>query len=276
MHKKVYIVIIIILVLITVTVFFVYRDRLSSVDDEPTGSTNNQGSGNSSNEIYSDRYLVIGTYSAWVMDSNNEWSRVNSNSNINNAGYLDVFINNQYIGLHRLYSGMYWNLYDENDDYVDYDGSLLALSTDFEAEVPSYEMNSVDVNDLVTISSIVNRNVLVDELSINEKVNIDLDSNGIMDSIINVSNLDSLIDPQTYFNLVYLVLNNENIVLIHENVDVSDILNYPVYNLVSLINLNNESNLSIIIQKGYFSSAGRNGNILYQYENGEYIKTMVD
>ena len=103
---------------------------------------------------------------------------------------------------------------------------------------------------------------------------LDLDSNGIMDKVISLSNIFSEIDQSVYFNLLYVNLNGEIIVLEKELVNSANILVSPTYRIGYFINLLDSQYDSIFIQKGYFSNAGETTYLIYEYTDNTYSLTF--
>ena len=254
MSKKVPIIIIIVLVIFSLIVFLLFHNKEDDINKNING------------------YLVIDNYSTWHY-SKEKWNSVSKNNINDNA--LEVYINNKYYGEYTLKYGNIWNLFDANNNYVNYDGSLIAASKSLNLSVYNFEVSEVNSNDLSTIRKIINYNVDIDNLTTNEKVVVDLDNNGTYDGIISVSNLDSF-DEEKYFNLVYVVLNNEVKVLINKEVTAQNIYNEPIYNIKNIININNDLNKSFILQRGYFSEAGETGYILYSISDKNYQILMED
>ena len=245
MNKKVYIVLIVILVTISVGIYTLYYLSDSGEEENLNGNVDNPTLPSDPAEPQY-KMLVI------------------------------VYIDNQYLGSYKLKYGTIWNLFDNNNSYVEYSGKLLAYSENFIVNVPNYEITTVSENEIREITSILNHNINANTLSINEVVNIDLDFNGIDDKIVNVSNLDSLEDEQYYFNLCYVVLNGEIQTLILDNVEYKDILAYPVYEINYLLQYDNNNYYSIILQEGYFSNVGETQNNLYNLTDGNYSLIFSD
>lgn len=216
-------------------------------------------------------FLVINNYSVWYYNED-KWED-NYNQDFEEPMY--TYIDNIYKGNYYLKYGTTWNLFDSNGRYIDYNGYLIASSKSLKINPELFNIENVNSQDLYQISSYVNFNVSAEDLSINEKVSIDLDNNGYTDHIINVSNLDSN-DQYGYFNLLYVELNGNYQLLIKKNVDVKDVLEEPIYNIKAILNISGEQYKSVVVQKGYFSNAGNNGNIMFSYNNEKYVVSIED
>lgn len=263
MNKKVSIVIIGVLVCITGLLLLLHSEEDSSPkDNNPTEKP-----------TINYKYLVLDNISTWGYNEG-MWRKVGVNSLEDKE--LIVFDNNRYLGLYHLKYGTSWNLFDDNNNYVNYEGNLLAFSTDFDIAVKNITEAELTGNDIINISNFVGFDINYDDLSTIAIKAIDLDENGYIDKIISVSNLDAETDQSSYFNLVYLDINGKNEVLLKESVATKDLLIAPNYDILSVINIENEDFSSIILQKGYFSEAGKTENMLFKYENGKYTKTFED
>lgn len=250
MNKKVPIIIAVILFVIGIILYFVFRETKQE-------------------EVKLDiNYLVIGNESIWE-NKNNSWKKVTYND-VNNKK-LNVYIDNMYSGKYTLKYGKVWNLYD-NSGLVMYEDSFVAMS-DVNWDIVNINIDSISKEDLIYINSVLNSKYSLEDITLNEKVNVDFNNNGIIDTIINVGNLnrDGL---DKYFSLVYVIIDGKKEILINEDIDVKDNLNYPIYRINSLLRKNGLIN--IVLHKGYFSEAGTNGNRMYEIIDGKYELAIED
>lgn len=250
MNKKVPIIIAVILFVIGIILYFVFRETKQE-------------------EVKSDiSYLVIGNESIWE-NKNNSWKKI-TYDDVNNKKF-NVYIDNMYSGKYTLKYGKVWNLYD-NSGLVMYEDLFVAMS-DVNWDIVNINIDSISKEDLIYINSVLNSKYSLEDITLNEKVNVDLNNNGIIDTIINVGNLnrDGL---DKYFSLVYVIIDGKKEILINEDIDVKDNLNYPIYRINSLLRKNGLIN--IILHKGYFSEAGTNGNKMYKIIDGKYELAIED
>ena len=190
---------------------------------------------------------------------NNEISKTEE---INKDVLYNVYINNNYYEKTNL----------NNKKIDDYEGLLLAYSDNLNIIVKNADIDIIGNNDLQRINNIMGYNVNMNDLFVNESITLDLDNNGINDKIVNVSNLDFEKDQSIYFNLTYVILNNDiEQVLIKEIVPAREVLISPVYYFYSTFNINNDSHNNIILQKRHFSMSEKPESLIYKYENGKYV-----
>ena len=273
MNKNVSIVIIIILVAISVVFYAYYYVNRDLGEEENPGNNGNEGETPTEPVVIDYDMLVIDNISNWgYVDG--RWRTLDIDEIEDNE--FVVYVNHQYYGNYNLKYGTIWNLFDDNNSYVEYYGDLIAYSNDFNVVIPSYAVTNVTGVEISEITTILGHGFNSSTLSTNEVVNIDLDSNGIVDKIVNVSNLDSLEEEQYYFNLCYVVLNNEIQVVIDDEVQYREIMSYPVYKLNYILRYDNNSVFSFILQEGYFSNVGETQNNLYDYVDGTYIRSFSD
>lgn len=280
MNKNVSIVIIIILLVISgVFLGYYYINQDTNIEENPgigddNDNDNDNGNDNPTDPVEIDYdMLIIDNVSNWGY-ANGRWHRL-SKEEIENKEFV-IYVNHQYFGNYNLKYGTIWNLFDDNDSYVEYDGNLLGYSNGFNVMVPTYEKHLITDIEVSEITTILGHEFNSSTLAINEVVNFDLDSNGIIDKIVNVSNLDSIEEENYYFNLCYVVLNGEIQVIINDDVSPASILAYPTYELNYILRYSDNSAYSFILQEGYFSNVGETQNNLYDCVDGTYIRSFSD
>lgn len=250
MNKKVPIIIAVILFVIGIILYFLFKDAKQE-------------------EVKSDiSYLVIGNESIWE-NKNNSWKKI-TYDDVNNKKF-NVYIDNMYSGKYTLKYGKVWNLYD-NSGLVMYEDLFVAMS-DVNWDIVNINIDSISKEDLIYINSVLNSKYSLEDITLNEKVNVDLNNNGVLDTIVNVGNLNTD-ELDKYFSLVYVIIDGKKEILINEDIDVKDNLNYPIYRINSLLRKNGLIN--IILHKGYFSEAGTNGNKMYEIIDGKYELAIED
>ena len=213
-------------------------------------------------------YVIIDNTDMWRFN-NNSFRRINDY--IENDDLYNVYINNNYYGEYNLKYGTTWNLF-KNNQFTSYDGNLFAFSKGININVKNKEINNITSTEKDEIRSLLNNNIIdFDNLSVNEMMMVDLDSNGETDKIVSISNIN-IESLNSYFNLVYVVLNGEVSTLINTSIKPEDMLNAPMYNLNYVININNDYYDSIILKVRYFSVSETAHNILFQYQNNRFVK----
>lgn len=249
MNKKISIILIIILALIMGVVLLVFKN-----------------SNNKTKEPVYD-YLVIGDESTWKYDGG--WQKC-SYDEINNKT-LNVYIDGSYQGEYLLKYHKGWNLFS-NDKFVSYEGDLLAMSPNL-GDLIDFENKTLNYTDYNIINDLLQGTYVENDFSNATKMVVDLNGDGIEDSVIYVSNL-GYDDKDKYFNLLYTNINGDIQVLIKEFYEPRDYYIAPIYILGNLITLKN--NVNLIVKKGYFSEVGDTGNIMYSLSNGKFELVVED
>ncbi len=221
-------------------------------------------------------YLIIENKEIWRLRNNNwrdiDFDDIEEIDELKNK--FKVYIDGNYQDNYYLKYVKNWNLFNDNNEYINYTGKLVAITSDMNINIRNFNITPISNEELITVNNIMQNNITYESLSVNEEIIMDLDQNGINDRIISVSNLDSIEQP-IYFNLVYVILNNDNpIILLKDNVDENETLEAPIYNISYIMNINNEAKDSIILQEGYFSDNGETGYLLYQFKNNSYQKVI--
>lgn len=150
-------------------------------------------------------YLVIDDYCILYNKTKNKFSYC-KNSSVENKK-LNVYIDGNYYGIYNLKYGTVWNLFDDNKEYVNYEGSLLAYSDGLNLENVSFTAEDFNSQYITEANKVLNnsRVNVQDNLHYNYRY-----STGNMDVTI-VSNLYG--EQTLYYNLAYLTYLNENYVI---------------------------------------------------------------
>lgn len=249
MNKKISIILIIILALIMGVILLVFKNS-NNKKKEP---------------VYD--YLVIGDESTWKYDDG--WQKC-SYGEINNKT-LNVYIDGSYQGEYLLKYHKGWNLFS-SDKFVSYEGDLLAMSPNL-GDLIDFENKTLNYTDYNIINDLLQGTYVENDFSNATKMVVDLNGDGIEDSVIYVSNL-GYDDKDKYFNLLYTNINGDIQVLIKEFYEPRDYYIAPIYILGNLITLKN--NVNLIVKKGYFSEVGDTGNIMYSLSNGKFELVVED
>lgn len=254
--------IIILLVIIIAYVVALFVILLGNKKTEEKNTKNNEK-----------KYIVVDNF-ARLSFSNNSWSKA-STSEIESYGEYKVLINNKPFGNYKLEYGTTWNLFNNANDYIDYEGNLFAYSDNFNINVVTLEKNNFlsDENKKI-ISEYFNYDDY-SNLITNDVITVDIDNNGVMDEVVCVSNIG--IDKKyksKYYNLIFIKLNDEIIEILNQNSSNSKIMEEPVYNLSTLFELNRNKYLVIKKTIGIDSDTPTESVLLYQQLNSDNFKKV--
>lgn len=264
MNKKKILIIMCVLAAIYIIFMIVIGKNIS-------GNENKNPSKKEPNSNKNYQYLIVGDLNLWGL-SDDGWEDLEKDKI--NKDLLNVYINNNYYGQFNLKYINSWNLYSSDGSYIPYSGELIAFSETLNVNITEFSKTSVTDIEINEINYLLNSRITVDDLSTSELIQLDLDYNGINDKIINVSNLKAEEFQEQYFNLCYVVLNNEQKVLIKELIDAESVHTYPLYSIKNILNINTEDKDSIIFSKKYFSNSGEPTYTMYQYITNVYRKVV--
>lgn len=231
------------------------------------GSKSNQRKDKNLNK----KYIVVDDF-AKLSYSGGAWSNA-STSDIESYKEYNVFINNELFGKYRLEYGNTWNLFNDSDDYVNYEGSLFAYSDNFDVKLNNMERMTLSDDDKSVISKYFNYNDY-SNLITSDVFKIDMDDDGINDKIICLSNI-GLDDNKAsnYYNLIFIISNDKIIKILNENSSNSDIMESAVYNLVNVFEFNDKKYLVVKKTMGIDSDGVQESTVLYQsIDNNSFEK----
>ena len=218
-----------------------------------------------------DKILLIDDISTWAYI---DGSWYNTTFEDGNNSYR-VYTDNKYLGTYKIKKSSEFTLYDNSGKNISYSGDLFAYSDSLDIRVRSYTKGKIVDSNLSEINTILNSSFKKSDFSVNERIVIDLDNNGVNDEIINVSNLDAQTEQSKYFDLMYININNKNRqVLINKNVIPANVLIEPIYQIKYILKVDEKYN-GIIVEEGYFSEAGKTNNLLYTNTDGTYKKISM-
>ena len=223
------------------------------------------------NTIGTEKYLIIDNYSTWSYT--NHWQKIDNN-NVNNKTF-QTFINDESIGLIRFSYGSKWNLYNENNEYISNEEKFIAASPEFKLLVNKFTVGEIDESKINEINQILNENFTIDDFTTKEFVLTDLNNDGISDYIINISNLDNE-NAINYYTLIYAKIDGDIKIILNKKIELKDYYSEPIYHISEIINLNDKIEKYLILEKGYFSLAGKTGNVMYGFIDNNYKLIMED
>ena len=260
-NKVMIIIISIILIYAVFMIFFLKKDTENKKNTNPSDNPNTY-------------YLLVNNISNWSYN-NSKWSSV-TNSDITkvNATYK-AFVNNNYLGEYKVLYGTKWNLVDNDNNIVIYNGNLIAYSNDFNINISHTSARKINSDDEKIIKEQYSFANLSD-LTENEVYDIDLDNNGTKDEIVCLSNVGSTSSLTSYFNLLFVKYNDNVKTIISENIKPENMLDSKTYFISLIANVDKSAVSSVIVGYKYGSEAGKPGNILYSYQNNNFNKVYSD
>lgn len=259
------IILIVIFVIYILTFFLVFSGKNQ-------GSTQKKSDNNKTESTINYSYMLINNTSNWRYYKGT-WSSFDPSNFNNNKKTFKVYNDCKFLGNYYLSHANVWDVYDSSENFVGYSGNLFAVSTDLNytpVSTQTREMTSDEIDLVKTNMGIKN----IGYMSEKEAVDVDLDHNGIMDKIIIVSNVGSEEVEEKFFNVIYVVLNNNMQKLVEDNIASKDSLSSISYNFSYIIN-DGTGKDGIIV--GYrYCSEGNPGSTMFLYQNGKYQKVYSD
>ena len=246
--KKVYIVLIVILLVFFLVMFLVF------------------GLDNIKKNSY-DTTIIIGKDTIWTY-KNQKWINNHNYEKLNWKKY-DVYLNNEKKGNYYLMYNDEWYAFDNKKNAVLLDGDLLAINSNYDVSVSSFEMDEID--DLSYVYSVLEDNKLskTNKFTVNYKIVLDYDNDGVNEEFYVVSNtFPTNFNPDKIFSLVFMV-KDEEIYPIYT--DISDNTGFngcrPYFN--SFIDVDNDSKYEFILNCAKYSTNGIT-KMLYKYNKNEF------
>lgn len=252
MKKKTYIIIIVVVLIYGFLMFF-----FNKKEDKKNISKSEK------NVKITDKYLISGNNNFYY--SKGKFFTLSRNYVENSKYPFYTYSDNNELGLTKLKYGTVWNIFDINDNYINYDGYLFAYSNNFKIKKINFdkrELNNDDKDFLTSNLSLTN----FSSLAINEVVEYDLNNDSINEEIICVTNIadDSL---DSMYSVVILKLNNNNYTIKLEKE--KNMKNQ--FTIRSLFTLNNEYYLVIDGLYDYDENGNKYHTYIYKFNNNRFI-----
>lgn len=153
-------------------------------------------------------------------------------------------------------------------------GDFLGIEESLDAQVLDFSYEEYNETDYNHIFSILKQHGILSYKHLNTKEAFvcDLDQNGVMDRIIAVSNQTDDGEEEKYFSLLLVLLNGKlNEIYFEEG---SEIFSLPFYDVFSILQIDQDRNSYLIINKGYYDQIGEPSIFLLQLD-GKNIKEVA-
>lgn len=244
--KKVYIILLVSLIVFFVVMFSMFG--IENINQEKYTST-----------------IIVGEKTIWRYEKK-KWISYNDNSIIDKINWQKflVYDNNIEKGTYSVWFDDKWYLFDDDKNAILLDGNLLAISSNFDMKVSSFEEKEID--DYSYVQYVLNEN----ELSVNSKftsnykVSFDFDSDGVEEDFYVISNVFPLdFNPDYIFSIAFMV-KNEQIYYIYNDISLNNSFNgcKPYYN--SFLDTNNDGVFEFILSCGKYSNQ-ETVDMLYEF-----------
>jgi len=221
---------------------------------------------------FSKMYIMIDKNTRWEY-KDKKWETVSTEDDIFIKNKFKIFSNQNYQG--EFFIQNYeneWYFFDDNNKSYNLEGKLFAYYGDNDINVipfNSEEPTIQEVNNLLAKYDIKINNL--EELSLVQKVTIDLDKDEENEQIYSLSNMMSEFENSKTFSLVIYIDNDKEKTIMKNITDSSiDDINY-IYSVSNIIDLNNDDKYEIIIEQQRPLNAGLDCHSMYKLKRGKYV-----
>lgn len=192
-------------------------------------------------------------------------------------GKFIVYQNFENQGKYKLNYINKWNFFDENDNWINLNGSFIAGSEDLLLEEKEYKTRKMTQDENIILENHLKENNIFSytKLEQNEVLEYDFNKNGKIEKILLASNANNETEDEKLFSIVIQIINNKSSVL---HIDIfNQFENYkiPSYSIKGIINLYHSKEDYLVLLKGYFSEVGKSSNFLYKVEKNKF-KNLVE
>ena len=200
----------------------------------------------------------------------NEWYRYDKEeiSKLNWNKY-NIYLDSNYKGEFYVWHDDEWYLFDEDKNAINYSEKFLGIKANYDIKVKDFyvEENSnseytkeiLSSNDISTYS----------ELTVNDKIDVDIDNDGTNETIYIVSNtFPTETNPNTIFSFVFMVKDNK-IIQIYSNKIQGDAYSGCMPYVNSILDADDDNNYEIVLTCARFSEQ-EPINSLYKFENNQF------
>lgn len=225
-------------------------------------SLNNKGKTDKSN----DNYVIFNNLN--LVHQEHSLTETEKTNITNYKGKFETFINGTYFGEYNLEAGNVWNLFD-NNNFVKYDGKLLAVVPRLKDNVITYTNSSISQSDRNYIESkykINKYDYLTDSGAYTFKVNDD------EYKIIILNYLDSTtFDPVNNYNLVIVKRNDKYIELSFNKKDA-----IKIYDIIGIVEFNDNKDIYIgfNVTSNINTDIEKEQDVVYKLENNRLKKVV--
>lgn len=218
--------------------------------------------------------ILLGDNTVWKYKSK-IWSNIKSDLDYYNWKKFQIFLDGEYKDEYYVWHNDKWYLFDKNKEAINYTENLLALNSNFDVNVKSFESKEIlDENKI--FNYLTSKNIsLSAELTVKTQTQLDIDNDGIEESIYILSNafpMDTV--PDTIFAYVYM----------EKDGNTYDIFSYEVENdsnngvkpyINSVLDVDNDGNYEIIVSCAEYS-VEKTTNYLFKFDKNAFKKVISD
>lgn len=214
--------------------------------------------------------LIVGEDTVWQLINKN-WYYKDPSGDIEAINWeeYEVYSNQQYLGKYDLWHNDKWYLFDNKKNSYNYDGSLLAYSSNYNIKVSQFSISTP--TDYTYIRKVLNDNSysINSELTVNSVINIDYDNDGIEEQFYLLSNAFPIdTEPDYIFSIVFMVKENK-IYELYNQKNINTAFNGCKPYIYSFIDIDEDNVSEVILSCGRYSEQ-KQLDMLYKFDNKEF------
>lgn len=206
--------------------------------------------------------------------SNKRWIKVND-SYINDYNWkeFDVFLDSEYKGKQLVWLDDQWYIFDKNKNAINYTEKFIGVKANYEIKVKDFEVIS-DAQSDYAYELLSKYNLPASsELTVNDKVVVDIDNDGEDEEIYLISNTFPMdTEPDTIFSSVFMIKNNQKYI-IYEDSENGNAYNGCLPYINSILDADNDNNYEIVLTCSRYS-AQEPINTLYKFYKTKFNKLI--
>lgn len=218
------------------------------------------------------RYIIIDQFARWKK-LNGKWEQFR----LTDTDYFlwkqfDIYDGQEYLGNYSLQYNKRWYVWDKNRNSIDYEEQVFAYRGNRDIKMRQFSSEELNDSDYVIVNNVLKDLKIEDynELSTSKKYEYDIDSDMTNETFYEISNLNSLNEPNSYFSVLFMKKGNKTIIIEKSIGNKKSSLQLGENSLVYIINLDEEKSDSIITRIIYFSKPEETTYKMYDYNENKF------
>ena len=219
-------------------------------------------------------YLIIGTAEKLKYENGKYVDIMPSEKTLYQGAKFDVYDSKGHVGNYilKIHEGR-WHAFSDDYDFVKLSPPIFAIKSNKKYSMPTYEIDEFNDEDIDILNGILEKKDIGNyNLSVNQKISIDLNGDGDKETLYSASNLFEDNTAKNYFSIVYYVKDDKvNIIKdkIYKKISGYD-YDGETYDLTRIIDLKDDGKLELVITRSCFSNVCDNCSEIYTLKWGKY------
>ena len=209
-------------------------------------------------------YIIISNLGGYYCKGQSCEYKKNTEIQIENES-MKIYQQNKFINIYTMEYNDRWNFF-KNQNWEPIYGDFLGVSESLEPEILELTYEKLSSKDLTFLKEILNSQGIEKYNKLTEEtvIIVDLDGNGEKDRIISTSNQNGEVKEETYFKVLFIILNGKKIEI---SVETSKEMNLQMNNVFAVLKLNEEESTKIITNNGFYDQMGISSVSMYEVNN---------